>query len=148
MGLDLARTKRPSIFYPLNSITSADASTDCDQDRPQRSNWRGGCIITTEGVRLDARKKGPIAGSDCRSGPLERRKHCAARVWLPGNPAVCYRPRRPEFIWGMSVYEWGQVGEQVTCRSVPPSLWKVVRKESAGKTGLFYQPSARIFSSE
>ncbi len=25
-------------------------------------------------------------------GPRERRKHCAAHLWLPGNPAVCYRP--------------------------------------------------------
>ncbi len=43
------------------SVAVADASTDCGQDRPQRSNWRGGCIITTEGVRLDARKNGQIA---------------------------------------------------------------------------------------
>jgi hypothetical protein len=34
-----------------------------------------------------------------RSGRLGRRKHCAARLWLPGNPAVCYRPRRSKFIW-------------------------------------------------
>src|SRR5438045_74101 len=43
---------------------------------------------------LDAGKNGQIAGSDSRSGALERRKHCAARLRLPGNPAVCYRPRR------------------------------------------------------
>jgi hypothetical protein len=30
---------------------------DCDQDQPQRSNWRGGCVITTEGVCLDAGRK-------------------------------------------------------------------------------------------
>ncbi len=29
-----------------------------------------------------------------RSGRLERRKHCAGRLWLPGHPAACYRPRR------------------------------------------------------
>jgi hypothetical protein len=28
-----------------------------------------------------------------RWGRPERRKHCAGRLWLPGNPAVCYRPR-------------------------------------------------------
>src|SRR6266699_1276541 len=38
-----------------------------------------------------------------RLGSPERRKHCAAHPWLPGNPAVCYRPRRSRFIWGMSV---------------------------------------------
>ena len=59
---------------------------DCDQGQPRRSNWRGGCVITTEGVCLDARKNGQIAGSDCRSGRLERRKHCAARLWLPREP--------------------------------------------------------------
>jgi hypothetical protein len=32
-------------------------------------------------------------------------------------------------------------------RSVPPFPWKVVRKESAGKPGLFYQLSARMLSS-
>src|SRR6266568_2280239 len=37
---------------------------DCDQGQPQRSNWRGGCFITTEGVCLDAGKNGQIAGSD------------------------------------------------------------------------------------
>src|SRR2546422_5481321 len=24
-------------------------------------------------------------------GRRKRREHCAARLWLPGNPAVCYR---------------------------------------------------------
>ena len=33
-------------------------------------------------------------------------------------------------------------------RSVPPLFWKVVRKESAEKTALFYRPSARAFSSD
>jgi hypothetical protein len=48
-------------------------------------------------------EKWPDRGIKRRSGSLERRKHRAARLWLPGNPAVCYRPRLPEFIWGMSV---------------------------------------------
>ena len=30
-------------------------------------------------------------------------KHCAVRLWLPGNSAVCYRLPVPQFIWGMSV---------------------------------------------
>jgi len=33
-------------------------------------------------------------GSDLVQGRPGRRKHCAARLWLPGNPAVCYRSRR------------------------------------------------------
>ena len=30
-------------------------------------------------------------------------KHCADRLWLPGNSAVCYRLPVPQLIWGMSV---------------------------------------------
>ena len=27
----------------------------------------------------------------------------AARLWLPGNPAICFAHAVPEFIWGMSI---------------------------------------------
>ena len=29
-------------------------------------------------------------------------KHCAVRLWLLGNSAVCYRLPVPQLIWGMS----------------------------------------------
>ena len=37
---------------------------DCDHDRPQRRAERGGCVITTGGVRLNGEGKGQIDGSD------------------------------------------------------------------------------------
>jgi len=40
------------------------------------------------------REKWPDRKIGHRSGRLERRKHRAGRPWLPGHPAVCYRPRR------------------------------------------------------
>src|SRR6266536_3223815 len=67
---------------------------DCDQGRPQRSNWRGGCVITTEGVRLDARKNGQIAGSDVVRDRWNAGSTAQPTYGLPGNPAVCYRPTR------------------------------------------------------
>jgi hypothetical protein len=54
-------------------------SMDCDRGQPHRSNWSG-CVITTEGVYLNAGKNGQIAGSD----------------------VVRYGWNVPEFIWGMS----------------------------------------------
>src|SRR6266536_3421899 len=63
-------------------------------DRPQRSNWRGGCVITTEGVRLDARKNGQIAGSDVVRDRWNAGSTAQPTYGLPGNPAVCYRPTR------------------------------------------------------
>src|SRR6266536_1780960 len=67
---------------------------DCDQGRPQRSNWRGGCVITTEGVRLDARKNGQIAGSAVVRDRWNAGSTAQPTYGLPGNPAVCYRPTR------------------------------------------------------
>jgi hypothetical protein len=46
--------------------------------------------------------KWPERGIRRRSGPLERRKHCAAHLWLAGNPAVCYVYAVAEFIWEIS----------------------------------------------
>jgi hypothetical protein len=45
-----------------------------------------------EGVRLDARKNGQIAESDLVRDRKNAGSHCAAHLWLPGTPAVCYRP--------------------------------------------------------
>ena len=42
----------------------------------------------------ECQEKWPNRRIGRRSGRPERRKHCAARLWLPGNPAVCYRSRR------------------------------------------------------
>src|ERR1019366_7174617 len=39
-------------------------SSDLTTIEASRSNWRGGCVITTEGACLDARKNAQIAGSD------------------------------------------------------------------------------------
>src|SRR5665648_572061 len=37
---------------------------DCDQDRSQRRNWRGGYVTTTGGVCLNDEEKGQIGGSN------------------------------------------------------------------------------------
>jgi hypothetical protein len=63
---------------------------------PKHRTGTVGCIITTGGVRNDE-EKGPNRRIKRRFGRRGRRKrweHCAARLWLPGNAAVCYRPRR------------------------------------------------------
>src|SRR5438128_1166421 len=59
--------------------------------------------VLTSYTRLDARKNGQIGGIRPRSGPLERRKHCAAHLGFPGTPpSVIIVHAVPEFIWGMS----------------------------------------------
>jgi hypothetical protein len=51
----------------------------------------------TGGACLNDEEKGRIGGSKRRlglRGRWNRREHRAAHLWLPGNPVVCYRPRR------------------------------------------------------
>jgi hypothetical protein len=59
---------------------------DCDQGQPQRSNWRGGCVITTEGVCLDAGKNGQIAGSDVVRDGWNAGSTAQPAYGFPGTP--------------------------------------------------------------
>src|SRR6266487_2467343 len=75
---------------------------DCDQDRPQFRNWRGGCVIMTEGVRLDARKNGQIAGSDVVRTAGTPEDTAQPTYGFPGTPPSAIVHAVQEFIWGMS----------------------------------------------
>jgi len=75
---------------------------DCDQDQPQRSNWRSGCVITTEGVCLDAGRNSQIARSDIVRDGCNAGSTAPAACGFPDTPPLAIVHAVPEFIWGMS----------------------------------------------
>ena len=77
------------------------------------------------------REKWPDRQIGHRSRRLERRKHCAGRLWLPGHPAACYRPRR-------SRVHLGNVGLD-HARCIAPVLrpWSVLLLETGTFPGRF-----------
>ena len=62
-------------------------------------------MITIEGMRLDVRDNGQIVGSDVVRDRWNAGS-TAHHLWLPGNPAVCYRLRR-------STVHLGNIGSNV-----------------------------------
>ena len=81
---------------------------DCDQGQPQRSNWRGGCVITTGGAYLNDREEnGQIgrsndvwdAGDDENAESTTQFTH-----GYRGTPPSAVVHAVPEFICGMSAY--------------------------------------------
>src|SRR5439155_9441347 len=61
------------------------------------------CPTSADGLHPPGyQEKWPDSGIRPRSGPLERRKHCAAHLGFPGTPpSVIIVHAVPEFIWGM-----------------------------------------------
>ncbi len=92
---------------------------DCDQDQPQRSNWRGGCVITTEGVCLDAGRNGQIARSDIVRDGWNAGSTAQAACGFPGTPPSAIVHAVPEFIWGMSDQVIFFVIDKLKALSVP-----------------------------
>jgi hypothetical protein len=52
------------------------------------------CVITTEGICLDARKNGQIGGSDVVRDAWNVGSTAEPAPWLPRNPTLCYRSRQ------------------------------------------------------
>jgi hypothetical protein len=78
---------------------------DCDQDRSQRRNWRGGYVTTTGGVCLNDEGKGQIGGANVvwdagDHGNAGGTAQPACGFWGTLPYAIVYAV--PEFIWGMS----------------------------------------------